>query len=190
MAAKERFDESLDALNVVESLEPPHPVGQAWAWQAARSQAQLWARPAGRRVRWSAVSLAPLAGGLTGLGVAELANPQFPDEEHDPDWGNGPARAVDHDLEDAYWREAHAKEPYYNPERRYGDYAPAYRMGWVSCARYDGGNFEKYEPAFRNDWESIKGDSRLDWDEARHAVKAGWHRIERNLPGDADGDSR
>ena len=100
------------------------------------------------------------------------------------------AHTVNHDLEDAYWREAHAKEPYYNPDHSYGDYAPAYRMGWVSRARYDGGTFEQYEPAFRNDWDTIRGDSRLDWEEARHAVKAGWHRIERTLPGDADGDGR
>ena len=104
--------------------------------------------------------------------------------------GKGRPRTVDHDLEDAYWREAHAKEPYYNPEHRYGDYAPAYRMGWESRVKYDGGTFEQYEPAFRNDWDTMKGDSRLDWEEARHAVKAGWHRIERILPGDADGDGR
>jgi hypothetical protein len=188
MAAKERFDESLDV--PVESLESPHPVGTGvGVASGAIAGAALGATggPAGALVGGV---IGALAGGLTGLGVAELANPKFPDEEQDSDWGNGTARTVDHHLEDAYWREAHAKEPYYNPEHSYGDYAPAYRMGWVSCARYDGGNFEKYEPAFRNDWESIKGDSRLDWDEARHAVKAGWHRIERTLPGDADGDSR
>jgi len=185
MAAKERFDESLDVLNVVESLESPHPVGTGvGVASGAIAGAALGATggPAGALVGGV---IGALAGGLTGLGVAELANPQFPDEKRDPDWGNSSARTVDHDLEDAYWREAHAKEPYYNPEHSYGDYAPAFRMGWVSCARYDGGNFERYEPAFRNDWDSIKGDSRLDWDEARHAVKAGWRRIERTLPGDS-----
>ena len=97
---------------------------------------------------------------------------------------------LSHDREDAYWREAHSSEPYYNPDRSYEDYAPAYRMGWESRAKYDGGTFDQYEPAFRNDWDTARGESRLDWDEARHAVKAGWHRIERALPGDADGDGR
>jgi hypothetical protein len=36
----------------------------------------------------------------------------------------------------------------------------------------------------------MRGDSRLDWEEAKHAVRAGWHRVERALPGDADGDGR
>ena len=97
---------------------------------------------------------------------------------------------VNHDHEDAYWREAHVREPYYNPQRSYDDYAPAYRMGWESRAKYDGGTFDQYEPAFRNDWDNVKGESRLGWEEARHAARAGWHRIERALPGDADGDGR
>ena len=100
----------------------------------------------------------------------------------------GLAHAVDHDREDAYWREAHMRESYYNPQYSYDDYAPAYRMGWESRAKYDGGTFEQYERAFRNDWETSRGGSRLGWEEAQHAVRAGWHRIERALPGDADRD--
>jgi hypothetical protein len=104
--------------------------------------------------------------------------------------GKGVAHAVNHDEEDAYWRGKHSSEPYYQPGFTYEDYQPAYRMGWSSRARYDGGSFEQYEPAFRNDWDMVKGSSRLTWDEARHAASAGWHRVERALPGDADGDGR
>ena len=39
-------------------------------------------------------------------------------------------------------------------------------------------------------WEQAKSRSRLAWDDAKHAVKAGWHRLERALPGDADRDGR
>jgi hypothetical protein len=67
---------------------------------------------------------------------------------------------------------------------------PGYRMGWSSRAQDDGGSFDQYEPAFRNDWDTMKGQSRLTWDEAKHAARAGWHRVERALPGDADGDAR
>jgi hypothetical protein len=100
------------------------------------------------------------------------------------------AHAVNHDQEDAYWRGAHTSEPCYDPSFSYDDYQPAYRMGWSSRAKYDGGDFNRYEPAFRNDWESMKGASRLSWDEAKHAASAGWHRVEHALPGDADGDGR
>ena len=105
--------------------------------------------------------------------------------------GKGVAHAVNHDEEDAYWRENHVREPYFNPERSYDDYGPAYRMGWESRARYDEGTFDTYEPSFRNDWdESYRGQSQLTWAEARHAARAGWERFERKLPGDADGDGR
>jgi hypothetical protein len=103
----------------------------------------------------------------------------------------GRGHAIDHDREDAFWREAHQDEPYFNPDRTYDDYQPAYRMGWESRAKYEGGgSYEQYEPAFRNDWETMKGNSRLAWEEAKHAVRAGWHRVEAALPGDADGDGR
>lgn len=103
----------------------------------------------------------------------------------------GAAHAVNHDEEDAYWRENHVRQPYHNPEHTYEDYGPAYRMGWESRARYDEGNFDTYEPSFRNDWdESYRGQSRLTWAEARHAARAGWERFERKLPGEADRDGR
>jgi hypothetical protein len=128
-----------------------------------------------------------VAGGLAGRGVAGMVNPQHA-ATRDLTAGQAVERVLAHDREDAYWREAHMAEPYYNPAHSYEDYAPAYRMGWESRAKYDDGTFDQYEPAFRGDWDNVKGHSRLGWDEARHAVRAGWHRIERMLPGDADRD--
>jgi hypothetical protein len=107
-------------------------------------------------------------------------------EHRDLTPGQAVERVLNHDHEDAHWREAHKAEPYYNPAHRYEDYAPAYRMGWESRAKYDGGTYDQYEPAFRNDWENAKGESRLDWDEAKHAVRAGWRRIEEALPRNDD----
>jgi hypothetical protein len=49
--------------------------------------------------------------------------------------------------------------------------------------KYEDGTYDQYEPAFRNDWDTVKGRSRLSWEEAKHAVKAGWHRVERALTG-------
>jgi hypothetical protein len=185
MAAKEMSDQLLEVLNA-----ESHPVGiGVGAAGGAIAGAALGAAGGPAGVLFGGV-IGAVAGGLAGQGVAELANPILADKEYDPNLGNGVAHMIDHHLEDAYWREAHAKEPYYNPEHSYGDYAPAFRMGWESRVKYDGGTFEQYEPAFRNDWDTVKGDSRLDWEEAKHAVKAGWHRIERIFPGHADGNSR
>ena len=185
MAAKEKSDEPLDILHM-----DSHPVGTGvGAAGGALAGAAIGSAggPAGAIVGGV---IGAVAGGLAGRGVAEMANPEPTDEQHDHNLGKGLAHAVNHDREDAYWREAYSKEPYYNPERSYEDYAPAYRMGWESRAKYEDGTYDQYEPAFRNDWDTARGESRLDWDEAKHAVKAGWHRVERALPGDADGDNR
>jgi hypothetical protein len=186
MAAKEypeSFGTSLDR------HKETHPVGVgvgATGGALAGAAVGSAAGPAGTLVGGV---IGAVAGGLAGRGVAEIVHPEA--EGHGAlTPGQAVERVLDHDREDAYWREAHMAEPYYNPAHRYEDYAPAYRMGWESRAKYDGGTFEHYEPAFRNDWEDAKGDSRLGWDEARHAVRAGWHRVERMLPGDADGDGR
>ena len=46
------------------------------------------------------------------------------------------------------------------------------------------------EADLRNDYEATKGNSRLAWDDAKNATRAAWHRVERAIPGDADGDGR
>ncbi len=120
--------------------------------------------------------------------AAKETRDSIPDREDAAGLARRPALNLDH--EDAYWREAHVREPYFNAQRSYEDYAPAYRMGYEGRSRYDAGDYAHYEPAFARDWETVKGASRLEWEEAKHAAKAGWHRVERALPGDADGDGR
>ena len=41
-------------------------------------------------------------------------------------------------TEDAYWRENYNRRPYYNPERDYDYYGPAYRFGYDATDRYSG----------------------------------------------------
>ena len=186
MAAKE-YPDPLGAS--LDQQKDSHPVGVgvgATGGALAGAAVGSAAGPAGTLVGGV---IGAVAGGLAGRGVAGMVHPED-DELRDLTPGQAVESVLDHDREDAYWREAHMAEPYYNPARSYEDYAPAYRMGWESRAKYDGGTFEQYEPAFRNDWDSAKGRSRLGWDEAKHAVRAGWHRIERMLPGDADRDGR
>jgi hypothetical protein len=38
--------------------------------------------------------------------------------------------------------------------------------------------------------DRIEGKSRLAWQDAKEAVRAAWIRVERILPGNADGDGR
>ena len=46
------------------------------------------------------------------------------------------------------------------------------------------------ESDLQRNWDSTRGNSKLAWNEAKGAVRDGWHYVERALPGDADGDGR
>jgi hypothetical protein len=103
--------------------------------------------------------------------------------------GKGTAAAINPKLEDDYWRGAFLREPYYLSGRTFEDYGPAYRLGYEGYSRY-GGSYDRFENRLADDWNAIKGQSRLTWNEARSATRAAWHRVERALPGDFDGDGR
>lgn len=104
--------------------------------------------------------------------------------------GHGAAEVVNPAAEDAYWRGAYANNPGYIRGYTYDDdYAPAYRLGYDLRSRARG-TFESIERDMAVEWERIKGKSRLTWEQAKVAAFDAWHRIERALPGDADGDGR
>ena len=110
-----------------------------------------------------------IAGGLTGHAVAE---------------------SIDPTAEDAYWRENYSTRPYAERNLPYEDYQPAYRTGYEGRTRYDGKKYEQVESDLQRDYEKSKGSSSLTWDRAKAATRDAWHRVERVLPGDADGDGR
>ena len=110
-----------------------------------------------------------VAGGLAGHAAGEALNPT---------------------VEDGYWRDAYTRGPYYRKDYNYDDYEPAYRTGYTGADRYRGRHFNEVEDMLRSDYERGKGKSRLAWDEAKHATKAAWHRVESAIPGDFDRDGR
>ena len=90
-----------------------------------------------------------------------------------------------------YWRDNYVGQPDYVQGYSYeDDYAPAYRLGYQGRDRYAGRRWEDVEGDLQRDWETVKGKSRLTWEQARASGRAAWHRVERALPGDADGDGR
>lgn len=105
---------------------------------------------------------------------SERAMPARSEELHTlDDAEERPARAVDTQLEDAYWSRHYWRERYYRPDCEYEDYAPAYCAGYVGWGQY-GGSYEDAEKSLCANWERIKGDSRLSLDEARAAMQAAW----------------
>jgi hypothetical protein len=87
----------------------------------------------------------------------------------------GPVNAFE---EDAFWKRAHWHERYYSYDLDYEDYAPAYCVGYVGFAQY-GGDYGDAEKSLWANWERIKGDSRLSYEEARLAIRAAWDRMAR-----------
>ena len=94
------------------------------------------------------------------------------------------------DPEHAYWSENYRTQPDYVADYTYDDYAPAYRLGYQGSQRYEGRGWDDAQTELERDWQELKGDSRLTWEQAKSAGRAAWHRVERALPGDADGDGR
>lgn len=76
---------------------------------------------------------------------------------------------------DEFWRKQHAYEGYFRAGLDYEDYAPAYCAGYIGHAQY-GGNYDDAEKSLLSNWMRIKGDSRLELDEARLAMRAAWDR--------------
>jgi hypothetical protein len=103
---------------------------------------------------------------------------------------SGTPYSFDANAEDRYWSNAYSSEPYYNKQYGYDDYSPAYKLGYESRNRYLGRTYNDVESDLSNDWDKVKGKSRLMWNDAKQAVRAGWHRVERAMPGDADHDGR
>lgn len=110
-----------------------------------------------------------VVGGLTGKGVAEKMDPT---------------------VEDDYWRNNYSDQKYVETDAPYENYQLAYRTGYEGRSRYPGKKFEEAEPELRQDYEQSKGGDNVGWDKARNATRDAWHRVERAIPGDADGDGR
>jgi hypothetical protein len=79
---------------------------------------------------------------------------------------------LDPKLEEAYWQENYAKQPYYKAGEKYESYLPAYRFGWESASRpeYAERDFEQAEPELRKAWQG-------DWDAVRLIVRDSFMRV-------------
>ncbi len=102
-----------------------------------------------------------IAGAVAGKEVAESINPT---REYDPE------------EEDAYWRGNFHTRGYVEEGTNYEDYRPAYEYGWESRVLYPDRRFEDVEPDLQIGWKWTQ--ARMDWEQARPAVRDAWDRIE------------
>ena len=104
--------------------------------------------------------------------------------------GGAVAEAVNPTEYTEHFRSSYESAPYYSANRTWNDYEPAYKYGYDRYSEYRGQKFDDIESNLERDWNATRGKSQLAWDEARGAVRDGWHYIERAMPGDADRDGR
>jgi hypothetical protein len=154
-------DENRDPI----SGEPgAHPIGTglgaAGVGAAAVAAGSAVAGPVGAAV---GAVVGAVAGGLGGKAIAE---------------------SIDPTAEDAYWIEKHRTRPYHDKSLDYEHYRPAYRYGWESRSLYGDKTWDEIESELEGGWAERRGNSRLDWKDARHASRDAWERV-----GAADGES-
>ena len=132
-----------------------HPVGTgvgaaAGGVAAGAAAGTLAAGPVGTAV---GAAIGAVAGGLAGKAVAE---------------------SIDPTVVDSHWRDRYDREPYYESGMTYDDYKPIYQLGAEASARNANARFEEVEHSLARDYETVKGKSRLGWEKAKRAARAGW----------------
>ena len=83
-------------------------------------------------------------------------------------------------MEENYWR-THWSERDYVKDDGYTydqDWSPAYRYGVESYLRDPERPFSDVELELSRGWGGIRGNSRLEWDDARLAVQDAWLRAD------------
>lgn len=93
--------------------------------------------------------------------------------------GHAMGEAINPTAEETHWRDAYSKEPYFNPDLDFDDYAPAFRAGYMYRDAYPERSWNVAEAELKSIWENNRGTSRLSWDEAREAMLAAWRHAER-----------
>lgn len=94
--------------------------------------------------------------------------------------GKGVAERIDPTGEVEYWRKNAVSQPYYDATRDFeNDYAGVYRSGVIAREQYPNESWDEVEPRLASEWETNRGESKLDWDAARPAAKDSWERADR-----------
>jgi phage tail tape-measure protein len=88
--------------------------------------------------------------------------------------GKAVAENFDPTIVDDHWRGRYEDEDYYAEGMTYDDYSPAYQLGAQSRLEANSANFDEVEDDLEAHYSDVRGQSRLDWDKARHAARASW----------------
>lgn len=91
--------------------------------------------------------------------------------------GEEVARELNPTLEEVYWEKNFRTRPYSGDGQDFANYRSAYRVGIDGYMANPKQSFESLEPSLRNNWNIARGDSKLEWEEARHAAQDAFSRL-------------
>lgn len=94
--------------------------------------------------------------------------------------GESIARAVNPTAEEKYWEENYKTRPYVVETESYETYRPAYRHGINAYTKYQGRDFQEVESEMSKDWAGARGNSLLEWEDAREASRDAYGRLKEN----------
>ena len=94
--------------------------------------------------------------------------------------GESVAREVNPTEEEKYWEQNYVTRPYIATGSEFDTYRPAYRHGIDSYNKYEGKAFDDIEPNLADDWTEARGESKLDWPDAREASRDAYDRLHKS----------
>ncbi len=154
---EESADEKSKNLDPVTGEPGSHPVGSGvGAASGGVTGAALGGAVGGPAGAAIGAVVGGIVGAYSGRGVAETLNPT---------------------LEEAYWRENHAAQPWAEKSLNFEHYALAYRTGFEGAQKYAGKQYQEIEADLARDYEKNDANPAMPWDRARPAVKAAWDRL-------------
>ena len=134
-----------------------HPVGVgAGAAGAGAAGAAIGGAMGGPIGAVVGAAVGAVAGGLGGKAAAESVNPT---------------------VEDTWWRKNYIGRAYVRQNEPYETYRPAYQYGWQARMMHGDRQWEDIERDLAVGWPQSRGNSKLEWSDARHAAKDAWDRI-------------
>lgn len=93
--------------------------------------------------------------------------------------GHEIAAQINPKTEDLYWRNNYSSRPYVTSGTEYTTYQPAYKYGVDSFTKYQDKSFDEVEADLGNQWDTVRGDSGLDWNAAKPATRDAFDRLKK-----------
>lgn len=91
--------------------------------------------------------------------------------------GHDIAAQINPKEEDLYWRANYKERTYIKAGKNYTAYQPAYMYGINSFLANRGKSFEEIESELGEKWGAVRGTSSLDWNDAKHASRDAYNRL-------------